>query len=112
MLRREARVCRKKDAVLAKFAEQDGALDEMMQQQEEIIDINIKIGIPTRTPEDEADVIMVPLRSGGGASPVQDANARSDEDTSISLWGKAPCGLWGTGRTIVASRGADADGTE
>ena len=112
VLRREARVCRKKDAVLAKFAEQDGALDEMMQQQEEIIDINIKIGIPTRTPEDEAGVIMVPLRSGEGASPVQDANARSDEDTSISLWGKAPCGLWGTGSTIVASSGADADGTE
>ena len=86
VLRQDARVCRKKATVLAKIAEQDGTLEEIMTQGEEAIEVEI----PQQ--DDEGGVAMVPLRSGGGAAPVQDANLRSGDESSAASSDNAPVG--------------------
>ena len=114
VLRQDARVCRKKLTVFAKIADQDGTLDEIMQHEEE----SIEVEIPQQ--EDEAGAVaMVPLRSGGGAAPVKDANARNDGDTTTASFScNEPSSSWGAGwLTCVEaplpghseSKGDDAD---
>ena len=90
-LRQDARVCRKKATVLAKIAQQDGPLEEIMTQGEETIEVEI----PQQ--DDEGGVAMVPLRSGGGVAPAQDANLRSGDESSATSSDNAPVETWGAG---------------
>ena len=65
VLRQDSRVGRKKANALAKIVEQDGTLDEIMN------DETIDVEIPQQ--EEGNGMAMVPLRSGGRAAPAQDA---------------------------------------
>ena len=81
VLSQDTRVCRRNVAVLAKVADGDGILEEIMeQQQHEEEEERIDVEIPQQ--ENEAGVAVVELRSGG------DANAhRNDRDSSATLSG-------------------------
>ena len=91
VLRQDARVFRKKATVLAKTAEQDGTLEEIMKQDENAIDVEI----PQQ--DDEGGVAKIPLRSGGRTVPIQDDILRSGDDgddRSAASSDNAPFGAW------------------